>query len=201
MSKKFTIRGKTYDLEDAADVVSIQNALVPENWPGKKADCVRLFLALQDMLSKQIARHLAANFRQISKSAQEELADGGSGKVAVSFAFEIDQTSPLVAALTKLKMSFSVKYATDGKPQTFDLTQGELPLDGDDMTEVMDVGSIARENKEAEAAAVKQREEEEAAAAAAKTSKEGPPEGDPSAPATATSAPVGVDKKARKKKK
>src|SRR6266567_2646738 len=117
MSKKFTIRGKTYDLADAADLVSIQNALVPDNWPGKKSDCVRLFLALQEMLALQIRRHFAANFKQLAKSAIEESEDGGSARIGSTFAFEIDLTSPLVAALTKLKMSFSVKHGTEGKPQ------------------------------------------------------------------------------------
>lgn len=150
MSKKFTIRGKTYDLADAADLVSIQNALVPDNWPGKKADCVRLFLALQEMLALQIRRHFAANFKQLAKSAIEESEDGGSARIGSTFAFEIDLTSPLVAALTKLKMSFSVKHGTEGKPQTFDLTQGELPLDGDDMSQVLNPKSLADESAEKE---------------------------------------------------
>lgn len=130
-SNKFTIRGKTYDLSDAVDLVSIQNALVPENWPGKKPDCVRLFIATQEMLSLQLKRHLANNFKHISKVAQEEAADGQPAKIGVTFAFELDQTSPLVAAITKLSMSYTVRHGTKGKPQTFDLTQGELPLDSD----------------------------------------------------------------------
>lgn len=150
MSKKFTIRGKTYDLADAADLVSIQNALVPDNWPGKKSDCVRLFLALQEMLALQIRRHFAANFKQLAKSAIEEAEDGGSARIGSTFAFEIDLTSPLVAALTKLKMSFSVKHGTEGKPQTFDLTQGELPLDGDDMSQVLNPRSLTDEGKKEE---------------------------------------------------
>lgn len=150
MSKKFTIRGKTYDLADAADLVSIQNALVPDNWPGKKSDCVRLFLALQEMLALQIRRHFAANFKQLAKSAIEESDDGGSARIGSTFAFEIDLTSPLVAALTKLKMSFSVKHGTEGKPQTFDLTQGELPLDGDDMSQVLNPRSLTDETTKEE---------------------------------------------------
>lgn len=150
MSKKFTIRGKTYDLADAADLVSIQNALVPDNWPGKKSDCVRLFLALQEMLALQIRRHFAANFKQLAKSAIEESEDGGSARIGSTFAFEIDLTSPLVAALTKLKMSFSVKHGTEGKPQTFDLTQGELPLDGDDMSQVLNPRSLTDETTKEE---------------------------------------------------
>jgi hypothetical protein len=145
MSKKFTIRGKTYDLDDAADLVSIQNALVPENWPGKRADGVRNFIATQEMLALQLRRHLAANFRIISKTAQEEVAEGGTGKVKVSFAFEIDQTSPMVVAITGLAMSFSVKHGTKGKPQTYDLTQGELPLEGEDMTSVFDTKTTESE--------------------------------------------------------
>jgi hypothetical protein len=147
MSKKFTIRGKTYDLDDAADLVSIQNALVPDNWPGKRADGVRNFIATQEMLALQLRRHLAANFKTISKTAQEEVAEGGNGKVKVSFSFEIDQTSPMVVAITGLSMSFSVKHGTKGKPQTYDLTQGELPLEGEDMTSVFDTKTTESEGE------------------------------------------------------
>ena len=149
MSKKFTIRGRTYDLNDASDLVSIQNALVPDNWPGNKPDCVRLFIAIQEMLALQLRRHLAVNFKAISKAAQEDAAEGNPAKIGVSFVFELDQTSPMVAAITKLKMSFSVKHSTEGKPQTYDLTQGELPLETDDMSEVFDTRSLAREKEEA----------------------------------------------------
>lgn len=146
-SKKFTIRGRTYNLEDAADLVSIQNVLAPENWPGKKGDAVRLFLALQEMLALQVRRHFAANFKTLAKTALEEGAEGGSARIGATFAFEVDFTSPLVAALTKIKMNFSVKHGTEGKPQTHDLTQGELPLDGDDMTPVFDTKKLAEEKK------------------------------------------------------
>lgn len=147
-SKKFTIRGRTYNLEDAADLVSIQNVLAPENWPGKKGDAVRLFLALQEMLALQVRRHFAANFKTLAKTALEEGAEGGSARIGATFAFEVDFTSPLVAALTKIKMNFSVKHGTEGKPQTHDLTQGELPLDGDDMTAVFETKKLTEEKKD-----------------------------------------------------
>jgi hypothetical protein len=102
------------------------------------------------MLALQIRRHFAANFKQLAKSAIEESEDGGSARIGSTFAFEIDLTSPLVAALTKLKMSFSVKHGTEGKPQTFDLTQGELPLDGDDMSQVLNPRSLTDEGKKEE---------------------------------------------------
>jgi hypothetical protein len=148
MSKKnqVTIRGKTYDLDDAADLVSIQNALVPDNWPIKKADAVRLFLSLQNMLALQLKRHLAANFKGLIKAAIEEGEEAGAAKIGASFAFEIDVTAPQVAALTKLKLSFSVKHGTEGKPQTHDLTQGEF-LD-DDLSVVFDVKSLEKEKDE-----------------------------------------------------
>lgn len=187
MAKKFTIRGKTYDLDDAADLVSIQNAMVPDNWPGKKADCVRLFIALQGMLSLQLARHFAANFKQISKAAQEEQAEGGSARIGVAFNFEIDQTSPLVAAITKLSMGFSVKHKTEGKPQTFDLTQGELPLGDDDMTDVFNTKSLEEEAKEKD-----EPKPEEGA--------ENPPEPVPFDP-DATPTPAGEEKPKRSRKK
>jgi hypothetical protein len=159
MNKKFTIRGKTYDLEDAADLVSVQNALSPENWPGKRADAVRLFLALQSMLAHQLSRHFAANFKKLASTAIEEGADGGAQKIGATFTFEIDFTSPLVAAITKLKMGYSVRHGTEGKPQTHDLTQGELPLDIDDMSQVLNPKSLAEE-----AAAVEEEEAKEKAA-------------------------------------
>jgi hypothetical protein len=96
---------------------------------------------------------LAANFKTITKACQEDAVESGSAKLGVTFTFEIDQTSPLVAAITKLGMGFSVKHGTKGKAQTFDLTQGELPLDGEDMSEVLDTRSLAKEAEESAAPA------------------------------------------------
>lgn len=147
MSKKLTIRGKVYDLDDVSDVVSIQSALVPENWPIKKADAVRLFLSLQNMLALEFKRHLAANFKGIVKSAIEQGDEpGGTASTAVSFAFEINVTAPQVAAINKTKMSFSVRHSTEGKPKTHDLNQGEFL--NDDLGVVLDVKSLAEEAKQ-----------------------------------------------------
>lgn len=150
MSKRtVTIRGRTYNMDDAADLVSVQSVLIPDEWPGKRGDGVRLFNALQEMLALQLRRHFAANFKQLARAAIDEGSDGGAAKIGATFAFEVDFTSPMVAALTKLKMSFSVRHGTEGKPQTYDLTQGELPLEGDDMSVVFDVKSLVTEAQEA----------------------------------------------------
>lgn len=198
---KVTIRGKTYDLDDAADVVSIQNALVPDNWPIKKADCVRLFLSLQNMLALQLKRHLAANFKRIIKTALEEAEDNnGAAREAVSFGFEIDVTAPQVAAITKLKMSYSAKYSTEGKPQTHDLNQGEF-LD-DDMSVVFDVKSVETEKSDA-AEEEKKKEAADKKSAIVEKFPDAPDPvagGDVTAENTPGDAPP-VDKKPRRPKK
>ena len=164
MAKKnqVTIRGKTYNLDDAADVVSIQNALVPENWKLRKADAVRLFVSLQNMAALQFKRHFAANFKGLLKAALEEGEDSGAAKIGAAYAFEIDVTAPQVAALTKLKMSYSVKHGTDGKPQTHDLTQGEFLDENDEV--VLDASSLETEKAEAAAEEKKQKDAEAKAA-------------------------------------
>lgn len=143
-TKKITIRGQTYNLEDVQDLVEIQGVLVPDNWPTKPAECVRLFISTQKMLALEFSRHLAANWKAICKAAQEEAAEGGKAELPISFAFTLDQSAPSVAALTKLKMSFSVRHETTGKPKTHDTNQGEF-LD-DDLGVVLDVGSVAAES-------------------------------------------------------
>ena len=194
MKKKFTIKGRTYDLEDAADLVSIQNALVPDNWPTKKADCVRLFLSSQEMLSLQLKRHLAANWKAICKAAQEnqEPDGGGRAELAIGFGFTLDQTAPMIAAISKIKMAFSVKHSTEGRPITHDLSQGEF-LD-EDMSVVFQTGGIEKEK--AEAAAEEKKAKEDAkiiALPAAGPDGEVTPESEP--------GDAGVDKKPRSRKK
>ncbi len=147
MSKKptVTIRGRTYNLDDVGDITSIQNILVSENWNGSKRDGVALFLSLQNMLSMQLKRHLAANFKMVMKTAMEEGAEErGKAQVALSFAFTIDMTAPTVATIAAHKLGFSVKHETKGKPQTHDLNQGEF-LD-EDMGVVFDVKGFEKEN-------------------------------------------------------
>lgn len=206
-NRKFTIKGRTYDLSDAADLVSIQNALVPENWTGKKGDLVRLFLVLSDMAALQFRRHFAANFKKLAKAALEEQADGGSARIGTTFAIEIDLTSPMVAALTKIKMSFSTKTSTDGKPQTIDLTQDELPLDEGDMSEVLEPGGLDREKADAEEEEKKRKaaEKDEKAAAAKLEKFPGAPATDDGAPAgaatAAVEAPGSTTKPPRRKKR
>ena len=139
-----TIRGKSYNMDDLQDAVSIQKALVPDNWPLEKSAGVKLFLSLQNMLALQLKRHLAANFKRILRNAFEEAEDeGGKAAQAVSFTFEIDVTAPQVAAITKLKMAGSSKFLTTGKPVTHDLTQGEF-LD-ENLGVVLDVKGFAEE--------------------------------------------------------
>lgn len=141
---KVTIRGRTYDLNDVGDLASIQAVLVSDNWPTKRADGVKLFLSLQNMLSLQLKRHLAANFKTIMKNALEEGAEGGTAEMSVNFGFTVDLTAPTVATISAHKLSFSVKHETKGKPQTYDLTQGEF-ID-DDMNVVLDVKGFEKEN-------------------------------------------------------
>jgi len=144
MSKKLTIRGKTYDMDDLQDSVAIQNVLVPDNWPLKKAAGVSLFLSLQNMLALELKRHLAANFKRITRNAFEEAeSDGGKAVQGVSFSFEIDMTAPQVAAITKIKLGGSAKFGTTGKPRTHDLTQGEFLAD--DLSVVLDVKGFREE--------------------------------------------------------
>ncbi len=205
-SQKVLIRGKVYDLADTADLVSIQNALVPDNWPGKKADGVRHFLAVSEMLSFQIKRYVAARYQKIAKAALEEGADGGAAKMGVTFGFEIDFTSPLVAALTKMKLSFSVRDVLEGKPQTVDLTQSNFydKLDeGDDMGKVLDTSSVERETEEDAAAKADAKADAKKAKADAKGGKGGAVEKFPPTPdesQTPPPAPAGVDKKPRGRK-
>jgi hypothetical protein len=142
--QKVTIRGRTYDLADISDLTSIQSALVPENWNGRKADGVALFLSLQNMLALQLKRHLAANFKIICKTALEEGEDGGKAQVALAFGFTLDLTAPTVATIAAHKLGFSVKHETKGKPQTHDLSQGEF-LD-DDMNVVLNIKGFEEEN-------------------------------------------------------
>jgi hypothetical protein len=146
MSSKITIRGRVYDLNETPDLVSIQNALVPDNWPIKKSDGVRLFLSLQKMLALEFKRHLAANFKRILKTAVEE-GEEGTAEVPVSFSFSVNISAPQVATHGKTKMSYSAKYSTEGKPKTHDLNQGEF-LD-DDMGVVLDTRGFAKEAEEA----------------------------------------------------
>ena len=156
MNEKVTIKGKTYDLEDTADLVSIQNQLVPDNWKLSRAACVKLIIRLGVMLSFQFLRHWYANARMIIKAALEEGESGGKAEQTVAFTFKIDVTAPQVAAITALRMGGAMKFGTTGTPQTYDLTQVELPLDPD-MGKVFDTGSLA-----AEAAATHQKEPPEA---------------------------------------
>lgn len=205
-SQKVTLKGKVYDLADTADLVSIQSQLVPENWPGKKADGVRHFLAVSEMLSFQIKRYVAARYQKIAKAALEEGADGGAAKMGVSFSFEIDFTSPLVAALSKMKLSFSVRDVLEGKPQTVDLTQNDFfdKLDEqDDMSQVLDTSSVERETEEDAAAKADAKADAKKAKEAAKGGKAGTVEKFPPTPGESSEpppAPTGVDKKPRGRK-
>lgn len=141
---KVTIRGRTYDLNDIDDLASIQNVLVSDNWPAKRSEGVRLFLSLQNMLSLQLKRHLAANFKMIMKTAMEEAESEGKAQVALAFNFAIDMTAPTVATIATHKLGYSIKHETKGKPMTHDLNQGEF-LD-DDMNLVLDVKGFQKEN-------------------------------------------------------
>lgn len=144
MKQKVTIRGRTYDLNDIGDLASVQAVLVSENWPSKKSEGVMLFNSLQNMLSLQLKRHLAANFKTIMKTAVEEGEDAGKAQVSLAFNFTLDLTAPTVATIAAHKLSFSVKHETKGKPQTHDINQGEF-ID-DDMNVVLDIKGFAEEN-------------------------------------------------------
>lgn len=144
MSSKVTIRGRTYNIDDVDDLASIQSVLVSDNWPGKRSEGVRLFLSLQNMLSLQLKRHLAANFKSIMKAAFEEAENDGKAAVAIAYNFTIDMTAPTVATIAAHKIGYSIKHGTTGKPMTHDLNQGEF-LD-DDMSVVFDVKGFAKEN-------------------------------------------------------
>jgi hypothetical protein len=150
MSTKNTVKigDREYDLSEVADVAQLQATLVPDNWPGNKADCVRLFLQTRELLAFQFSRHLAHNWLKLCKTAQETKEDGDPAKVKAGFAFELDQSAPLVAAITKCKMSFSATHSTESKPITKDITQGEFL--GDDMSVILDTSSLDKEMQESE---------------------------------------------------
>ncbi len=200
--QKVTIRNKTYDLDDAADLVSIQNALVPENWPAKKAEGVRLFISLQNMLAKKFKQHFAANFKGLMKSAVEEGEDGGAARIGATFKFEIDVTVPQVAALSKNALNYSVKHGTEGKPQTHDLTQGEFLDEENDV--ILDTHAIESDNAQiAEEEKAKLKAEEAADKSKEKAAAEALPAAAVGGDVTAENTPGDkpVDKKPRKKKK
>lgn len=144
MTHKIQIKGKTYDLEDPSDLAKVQALLVPPNWPVQKKDCVRAFQAVASMLCADLVRALAFNWKNITKIAQEEAAEGGKATVSCGFSFEVDQTAPTVAAIAGQKLSFSAKFSTKMKPRVLDLNQPELfeklsedggePMDLDDLT-------------------------------------------------------------------
>lgn len=126
MTSKITLKGKTYDLEDPSDLAKVQAILVPSNWPGTKKDCVRAFQAVAAMLTADLIRALAFNWKNISKIAAEEGAEGGKAAVACSFSFEVDQSAPTVAAIGAQKLGYSAKFSTKMKPRLVDLNQAEL---------------------------------------------------------------------------
>ncbi len=150
MKDKVTIRGRVYDLNDVADLASIQDVLVSDNWTGSKKDGVNLFLSLQNMVAFQLKRHFAANFKMVMKTAMEEAKSAeetgsdGKAQVTLGFSFTVDMTAPTVATLAAHKLSFSVKHETKGKAQTHDINQGEF-LD-DQMGVVLDIKGFAEEN-------------------------------------------------------
>jgi len=123
-----TILGRTYDLSSPADLTSVQDMLVSDNWTETKADGVRLFLSLQNMLAAQLKRHLAANFKSIMKTAIEEGTghEDNPSAVAITFAFTIDMSVPTIATISAHKLGFSVRHETKGQPQTHDMLQGEF---------------------------------------------------------------------------
>lgn len=143
MTSKITIKGKTYDLEDPSDLAKVQALLVPANWPVSKKDCVRSFQATAAMLCSDLLRSLAFNWKNITKIAQEEAAEGGKATVACSFGFEIDQTAPTVAAIGGQKLGYSAKFSTKMKPRVVDLNQTELFDKVCDENEAMNFDELA----------------------------------------------------------
>jgi hypothetical protein len=127
---KVIIGGKPVDLDRVEELAQVQAQLVPENWKGSKREGVRLFLALQDMAALEFRRHFAHNFKTIVKTALEEKDDNNAPRVAVAFNIEVDLTAPNVAALAKIKMSYSRKFSTEGKPKTHDINQGDFLDEG-----------------------------------------------------------------------
>lgn len=142
-----TIHGRVYDLENLADATSIQAVLVPDNWKGRRSDCVRLMQRTQEMLAHELKRHLAHNWQRLCKTAIENKEDGKGASVDVTFKFSLDQSVDTLAAITDHAMGFSAKYGTKGKPKTSDLAQAELNLDP---SETVDAGSIERESTAAD---------------------------------------------------
>ena len=146
MSNKILINGQNVDLDDVRRLRQrfFHALLIPPGWRGTKSDCVRLFIATQDMLSFDFRRLLAHNWKDIVEIALRQQARGvdQGARVSVSVSFELDHTAPTVAAITKMQLGFSEKFMTKVKPRTRDLAQDELPLE--DQGVVIDAG-IAQE--------------------------------------------------------
>jgi hypothetical protein len=141
-TNKVTIAGKAYNLDEIADLAKIKVQLVPEDWPGSASSCVRVFISLQEMLSFQLKRHLAYNWKKICHTAHEEANDGNPARVKLSFTFEVDQSAPTVAAIAAHALSFGVQHKTKGKPMTHDTAQGDF---FEDFGDALDTEAFGKE--------------------------------------------------------
>lgn len=158
---KVTLHGRVYDMEKLVDATSIQAELVPDNWPGTKADCVRLMMATQDILCHELRRHIAHNWRHACKTIQENKADGEGASLKLTFKFELDQSVPTLAAIRSNALSYSANYGSTAKAKSFDITQGDF---FGDLSATVDATSLDQEAQATAADKEQARLDKEAAA-------------------------------------
>ena len=124
---KIMLGGREYDLSKPEDVVDALPLLVPANWPGQAEDCVKLFTNTVEMLCSLLRRHMAKKWLKICKVTQQNIEDNGDGVLKITFTFEIDQSVPTTAAISKNSVAFSAgTEKSEGYAQTCDLTQGDF---------------------------------------------------------------------------
>lgn len=145
--RKVTLAGRTYDPDDLQESKKLQAQMVPDNWPGTRGECVRLYLSTAEMLAFQLKRHLAGNWKNACRASQEEGTSGGKARIGLTFKFELDHTAPSVVAITAIGMGGNMKFGTKGKPLTHDLNQGDF---FEDLGEATDIDALAAEQAPAE---------------------------------------------------
>lgn len=126
MKPKIKVGERLYDPNELEDAKLLETVLLPPEWPIEPREGVRLFSALQGIITHALSRHLANDFKNIVKIGMEQAGDGEDPTVKVGFNFDIDFRAIQVAAVGGLKMSFSKKFTSTSKPVTMDINQPEL---------------------------------------------------------------------------
>jgi hypothetical protein len=170
--QKVIIAGQTLDIDSLEDSLIMQNLLLPKGFDGDKADAVRLFLNLRNMVIAELDRHLTHNYKKMQREGAILVEDGEKPVIGVSFKFEFDFSVPTVAAIGKTKMNVGGGFSSEGKAKTHDINQGDLfedntSLDPGAMDREAELERLEKEKEEREADEAKARRDEEKKAAAA----------------------------------